>query len=412
MGVQFKDVEGDSKISFYIVFYFVALIANATIKTVLPIPDSLWGLISIAWGVLIVFFLLRCIKIIWRRNRQIVTISLVLFTTIHLFSFISIMMRGEPSQGFWKGSVFVNYAYWIPIGLAIASVKDKKIFFDMFYKWSYAMSILLFLCVFFRRTNELMEGETEYNMFFGFQLVIPALFHITQYYMTKDKKVLAFFIFEVLLLIIYANRGALIPIVVYFLFRTFLKQNAGSQRGFANVFFIITMAAIVMIFSGPIFTALDSFSSALGIRSRTLTMMANGNVMDSSGRDELADISFAMISERPILGWGLGGEFWEIGKRMGVVGVDFSSAAFSPHNGILEMWVCFGVVLGTIALLIFIVPMLRIRTIREPYTAMLILILGAAVVAPCMISADGLLIKPGAAMYVYLYYLRNHRIAA
>lgn len=406
-----KDTLGDQQISFFVVFYFFAQIANATIKTVLPIPDGLWNLISIAWGVLIIYYLLRCIKVVWRRSSKIFASSLILFTFIYITSLLLISYRGEPTQGFWKGQVLISYAYWIPVGVAAASINNKQIFYDMFYKWSYLMSILLFACVFFRRSTELMEGELEYNMFFGFHLVIPALFHISQYYKTKNRLILSFFIFEVILLVIYANRGALIPIVFYFIFRILLNDRDNSQKKVANVILLTLISLIIFVFSDAIFVFLEDLSTAMGIRSRTLTLMANGEMTDPTGRDELSAIAWNMIATKPILGWGLGGEFYEISRQLGQMTPGVSSAAFTPHNGILEFLISFGIIGGVIASFFFIKPLFSIGNIKDPNTALLILIFGAAVVAPSMISADGLLIKPGAAVYIYLYYFSNrHRV--
>ena len=394
----------DQKISLYIVFYFFAQIANATIKTVFPIPDGLWNLISVAWGGLIIFFMLRCLKGVWYRSRRILNTSLVLFTVIYLISFGLILSRNEPTQGFWTGQVLISYAYWIPIGVAAASIRNKQVLYDMFYKWSYLMSLLLFACVFFRRSTELMEGETEYNMFFGFHLVIPALFHISEYYKKKKKLILAFFIFEVLLLIIYANRGALIPIVFYFVFRILLNDRTDSQTKTMKVLGLSVLTLLLFLLSEPLFNFLQDLSVSLGIRSRTLALMASGDMTDPTGRDDLSEIAKRMIWESPVLGWGLGGEFYEISRQLGQLVPGVSSAAFTPHNGILEFLISFGVIGGLIASILFIIPLFRLGQIRDPYTALLILIFGAAVVAPSLITADGLLIKPGAAIYIYVYY--------
>ena len=351
--------------------------------------------------------MLRCIREVWRRSSKIGNFSLLLFSVIYIYSFLLIFLRDELTPGFWRDTVFLTYAYWIPIGVAVISIRDKKILYDTFLKWSYLISILLFLCVFFRRTTDLMEGETEYNMFFGFHLVPFALFHITDFYKSKKILILVFFLFEVLLLIIYANRGALIPLIFYFVFRILLKQTSFQKR-IANVLLIAVFSILLVVLSKPIISGLANISDVMGIKSRNLTMVAYGEATNSSGRDELADISLDMIKERPVLGWGLGGEFCEIARRMGFVkSKDSISSAFSPHNGILELLVCLGVLWGTIAIIIFVIPLFNLGRIKDPYEALLILIFGAAVVIPCFISADGLLIKPGAAIYAYLYYARK-----
>lgn len=405
--VSDKESLWDEKISFYVVFYFFASIANATIKTVFPIPDSIWSLLSAGWGALIVFFMLRCYGEVLRRSGKLFGTSVAVFGIIYVISLLLIISRGEPAQGFWRGQVFISYAYWIPIGVAVASVRNKQILYDTFYRWSYIMSLLLFACVFFRRSTELMEGETEYNMFFGFHLVIPALFHISEYYRTRKKAILAFFILEVMLLIIYANRGSLIPIVFYFVFRIMLSNNADSQKKMAYIMMVGLVTMIIVIFANPIFSFLEEVSTAIGIRSRTLSLMASGEMADPTGRDELSKIAWRMIWDSPAVGWGLGGEFYEISRQLGQFKAGVSNAAFTPHNGVLEFLISFGLLGGTLASLLFIVPFFKLGSVKDPYTALMVLIFGCAVVAPSLLTADGLTIKPGAAIFIYLYYTRT-----
>lgn len=402
-----RDTRWDQKISFYIVFYYFAEIANATIKTVLPISGSVWRLLSIAWGGLIVFFMLRCIREVVKRKRAVFWWSMLIFAGIYLVSYIQIISRGEPTQAFWSGTVLMSFAYWIPIGVAAASIKNKKILYDTFYRWSYAMSILLFMCLFFRQSTVLMEGETEYNMFFGFHIVIPALFQITEYYHTKKSFILAFFVFEVLLIIAYANRGALIPIIFYFLFTLVFSGDRGSRERIVNFIVISLLAGVILIFSNSFFSLLVDFSNAVGLNSRTLAMLESGEIRNPTGRDELSAIAWRMIGEKPILGWGLGGEYYRIAVELGQATPGVTKAAFTPHNGFLEFLISFGVVGGSIVTLLFLLPILRQKAVKDHYAAALILIFGAAIIAPCMISADGILIKPGAAIYLYLYLTRN-----
>lgn len=248
-----------------------------------------------------------------------------------------------------------------------------------------------------------MEGEVEYNMFFGFHLDIPALFHISEYYRTKKKKVLAFYIFEALLLVVFANRGALIPLIVYFIIKFVFYGNKSAKDKVLNLIFISMVSAIMILFSNAIISLLNNFAGAIGVHSRTLALFESGEIRNPTGRDVLSDIAWNMIKEEPVLGWGFGGEYYEIARQLGQQTIGVTKYAFTPHNGILEFLISFGMFWGSIASLLFILPFFRHRVIKDYYTAVLILIWGSAVVAPSLISADGLLIKPGAAIFLFLY---------
>lgn len=401
-----RDTRWDQKISFYVMFYFFAEIANATIKTVLPISNSLWSVLSLGWGAAIFFFMIRCIGEVIRRQKHTATITLLIFVFLYLIGYYLISSRQEPFQAYWR-TVLLNGVYWIPIGLAVSAIKNKQVLYETFLKWSYYMSIMLFLCLFLRRSTELMEGETEYNMFFGFHLVIPALFHVSEYYRSKKKKVLAFFIFEVLLLVVFANRGALFPLVFYFVFKLVVQGGATLRERIKYFIVISLISAIIIVFSNAIISVLNDFAEAIGVRSRTLAMLQSGEMQNLTGRDALSDIAWRMIREEPVLGWGFGGEYYEIARQLGQQTIGMTDYAFTPHNGFLEFLVSFGVFGGSIASLFFVIPFFRLGNIRDYYTAILILIWGCAVVAPSLISADGLLIKPGAAIFLFLYLTRR-----
>ena len=98
------------------------------------------------------------------------------------------------------------------------------------------------------------------------------------------------------------------------------------------------------------------------IQSRTINKLENGSISGNSNRTEIWSLTLEMISERPIFGWGLGGEYYTLGKRFGDHIIDNSS---TPHNGILQLWVNFGVFLGSGFILLIILPYFQIFKIKD-----------------------------------------------
>ena len=107
-----------------------------------------------------------------------------------------------------------------------------------------------------------------------------------------------------------------------------------------------------------------------------------------------------MIFERPVLGWGLGGEFYRLADYEGAIKVDNS---FTPHNGVLQNMVNFGVFIGTIVSLLIIIPYFKIKRIKNIYYHDLVLIFGSAIVA-IFYSASGFFTNPMVAIFLYLSY--------
>lgn len=414
MGVTKKTIDRetrqDQKISTYIVFYFFASVANATIKTVLPIPDALWSPLSAAWGVAIVFFMVRCIGEVWQRQSRLFSYSLGVFAIIYLLSFVNIILRGEPTDVFLRGTLFLTFVWWIPIGVSCVAVNDKEVLYHTFLSWSYPMALMLYSCLFFRQTDAvadpMADPSEEYNMFFGFHMVLPTLLHMNEYLRTHKRTLLVWSVADVLLLLIYANRGALIPIL-FFLFYKYVVENRGDRNSrIARMAAIVTAGVVLVLFSNVILGGVNELGERIGVKSRTLSMLEAGEIGNRTGRDELFGFAFDMIGERPLLGYGLGGEYYQIGYRLYGDGLHNVTNAFTPHNGILQNMCSFGIVGGLSVTLLFLVPLFRLRRIKDEPTYALTLIFGSWTI-PMYISASGFLVETWAAVFFYLYYFGN-----
>lgn len=407
-----RETRWDQKISFYIAFYFFASVANAAVKTVLYIPDVLWTPLSLLWGAAILFFMFRCIGEVWRRQKRVFYYSIIVFLFIYLVSFLNISTRGEPYDVFFKGTVLLTFAWWIPIGVSVIAVKNKRVLYDELLKWSYPMALALYSCLFFRQptvgADTFDEFETEYSMFFGFHMILPCLLHFTEYQRTKKKTLLMWSLVDFLLIFIYSNRGALIPILFFVFYKYFVESRINIQKRLGRLLLLFIGGGALIIFSNVILEGVGSAAEAFGVRSRTLAMLESGEITNSTGRDELFSIAYDMILDRPVLGYGLGGEYYTISKYLYGGRVVQVTNAFTPHNGVLQNLCNFGIVLGSIVTLLFFIPLFRLNKIKDEYTYSLALIFGAWTI-PMYISASGFLMETWSAVFFYLYYFSKKR---
>ena len=135
-------------------------------------------------------------------------------------------------------------------------------------------------------------------------------------------------------------------------------------------------------------------------------MIIAGSIEDSSGRDEIWKAGIKMIEKRPIFGWGLGGEYYELFKMENGLG-DAANGSYTPHNGLLQNFVNFGLFGGLIANFIVSIPLFNLKKYKSVSTNALIQIFFCAVAIPNFISASGFFIKPEVAVYLYLFYFGN-----
>jgi hypothetical protein len=136
----------DIRISFFIISFFFVKIINATIKSVLNIPAILYPVISLGFAVVLFFSVLITVFPIIKRSFLLLISLECLWIIIYVFSYFN----GEAEL-----PVLIRYAAWtigvcIPIAVYMHSIKDKQIFYNLFLKSSYFMSIILSLIVFFR----------------------------------------------------------------------------------------------------------------------------------------------------------------------------------------------------------------------------------------------------------------------
>lgn len=380
----------DRDISFCIILYYIISSVNGVLKSILLIPESLWGIVSFGFGLIFLYFFLMNLKKIYYRSSRILLGLLFIFAVIYLISILQVTLRGEPFLLLLKGSLFLTFAWWIPLGVATFSVNDKNILYVVLLRGSYIISGLQFLNLFFGNSNG-QEEVLTYNMFFGYSIAFPLLLHINEFFRTKKKWFLFIVICEFIALVSYASRGPLLS-VSFLLGYILLVENRSLKK------------CIVLIFLGGIFYfAFDriiEYIVLFGVKSRTLSLLAANEIASDSGRGDIWNVCLQMIQERPFLGWGLGGEYYGISKGIGEV---VPTVGATPHNGLLQLLVNFGVLLGSFIGIIIIFSGFVIHRVTDYYHRRLLVIFFSLFILPCLTVGSGFFTNSGVAMYLLLW---------
>ena len=209
------------------------------------------------------------------------------------------------------------------------------------------------------------------------------------------------FLLQVVLILLYANRGALLSVGFFIVYKLVFDQGSTLMKVIWITLIILAIFAL-MFFMEELATAAIQVLGGYNIQSRTLEKMAMSEIAESEARDELRSIALQMIGERPVLGWGIGGECYTLGKRY-LTGSELS-VGFSPHNGLLQHMLYFGVVIGNIVNFLLIVPLFKLHKISDPYRHGLILVCGSAYFITTLWTSCDILLKPAVALYLYLSY--------
>ncbi len=206
------------------------------------------------------------------------------------------------------------------------------------------------------------------NMSYAYSLAALLCIIVYEYLSKKNKIDLILLIVGFILQLIAGTRGPLVCIfavfIIYFLFsKTDLKTK--------SIFILIIVLLLVFLSSGLFGYLVESVNTGIqhvGVSSRILDMVISGDIVDSSGRDIIGENIWNAIIKKPFTGYGLAGD-------RGLTQLEYS------HNLFLEIWCHFGLIFGTILLIILTIMITRgIRSKNEDLKALVIIMFSFAIV--------------------------------
>lgn len=407
--VKHKD-RSDRILSLSVVGYFAIIAGNSSIKTALHLEGtSLYLALSLFSYGLLAFIIIKGLIPVLKRRPNLLKSSLICFGTLIFFSVVWNIVENRPVDIIFSYLLLWNIFIWIPIGCCACSVRDKSTLYEYCVNYSYVISAFLLLTYFINSGTTNDSGAINYNMSFGFSMMFPLLIHVTEYRRRKNMFVLILALLELVAMIQYGNRGALLSVIFYFFALFFISKQFKSYRIPLLIVVSVIVVAIIALGEQLLFSLLlymDAHDMTVG---RTLSMLSGGDITSGSGRDLLRTISLDMIREKPLIGWGMGGEYYEITRRYGG-SIEEVSSAFNPHNGILENLIWFGVIGGVIASLFCLLPYRFLKQNINKDVFEILLIFGSMVV-PNFISATGFFVKPEVAVFLYVYYFSKKSYA-
>lgn len=337
----------DRRISYFIISYYFTQILNLATKTIFPIPKSLYPKISMLFGIILVIFFVITISTVLKRSLIQFIYSEFLWIMIFAISYL----MGNAEVSLLLDNVVWTIFICVPLGVYAYSIKNKEVLYNLILKSSFLMTFILFLMFFFP------AQESDYNMSFSYALLVPTVFHINEWFENKKIKYLLVSIFEIVGIVIYGSRGALMSIACLLIIKFILGDKSLAKK-------IITILITLIILMGffcnfeEIGSNILGYLAKKGYYSRTLTLLFSNRINYDSGRFELFRHYFDLIIQKPFLGWGVLGGWIKKGS--------------GPHNMIIELLLAFGVIIGGIITLILIFMQLRVFFVKDKATRYLI----------------------------------------
>ena len=201
-----------------------------------------------------------------------------------------------------------------------------------------------------------------------------------------------------------SSRGVLVSLGIFALLYYLYASNNGS-KGKNAIVIIILLVPILSSMSTLINGLNEFFLDQFGIGSRTLTMMIEGDVNSQSGREIFREAGMWMVDEKLLTGWGIGGDYYTMAN---LLHGDYTTG-ITCHNGIIQLMTYFGAPIGALVSLLFATSFLRCSKSSDFHLKLIIILFYSLAVFPSLIYGDGLLEKPGAAMYLFICIVKLFR---
>lgn len=374
----------DRQISYFIISYYLVHTLNLTIKYIFPIPVDLYSQVSIILGIILVVFFLKSIRIVLKRS--LIPFVFCEFFLLSLFLLSYLMGNAELS-------LLLENAVWamiicLPLGIYMYSISNKGIFYKLFIKSSLIMSILLFLSIVFN------EKDISYSMPFSYALLVPTLFHINEFFERGRKIYLCISLIEIISIILFGSRGALISIAFFLILKFILNEKNLIKK--ISVIFIILITLIIIYFNfDRLGMVILEYLAEKGYYSRTLYLLFSNRITYDSGRFEIFKYYLNLVKQKPFLGWGVLGGWIKKGS--------------GPHNMLIEVLLAFGVIVGGLINLLLLLSQFRIFFVKDKKTRDLLAIYMSICIVLFFVSGN-VLQKPNLFIFLVLVLSSfNHR---
>lgn len=282
------------------------------------------------------------------RDFQVSAKDILLVLMLYGVFVLECLMRGQTNvylEKYYFEFPFKTVPLYL-VGVSLAMNKNKGEIIDHLYTIS---MITLPVCfaynMIFGSPMDEIASKYQGNMDLAYHLLPHCC--LIAYYARKKHNILniALTIFGAFYLMLLGTRGAALMLLLCIGWALVLGQN--SKKVFARI--IVLCCVVAAFIMSPLYEAfimwMYKMAQNLGLSIRIFDKLLSVGQMDSSGRNVLAETLLASISEHFLFGTGL------CSDRM-LVGV-------YAHNIALELWVEFGVIIGSIVLVALIVTFLR-----------------------------------------------------
>lgn len=376
--IVLKRLTPDDKILIALLTPFYSALINSAIVFMLQIEITDSGFVVFRQiSILIIGLLfLYALPVVIKRAAAFISIVVSLFIILLAVTFL-IFPDNIPflyREGVLVYALFVT----LPCFIYAYCIKDM----DKFYRYLEVYSTiviglsLLVLAAMFLFSFSI---NNDYTMSLGYSAGLASIFYLYKVFERRSIKDIIFFIIGLSLIISIGSRGPLLClavfIMVYFL-TNLVKEKITLGRLVSFTLTLVFLGLISYAISNQDWLVkLNYFLSDFNINSRTLSLLINDNLAQSSGRDGIYSFLIQKIKEQPFLGYGIGSDRLMVGMY--------------AHNLFLALFTFFGVIGGILSSLVITFILLgAFITAKNQKTTAILLVLFSIYFVSSMLSGD------------------------
>lgn len=269
---------------------------------------------------------------------------------------VSLLFHPEHA-GFGVGEAVDIFVRALPYYLLVQNIDDWEKAKAIMYKSSAATVIMMMIYTMIgQRTGTLFEEGNQYNQYNGVITAGAATLGVIAFLDQKKKRYLLLSIAAGAMLILFGARMPIACMLLAFGFY-FLTGKVRRYNGKLPLRLICKKIrfglVIIAMLAGMGIAVVKQRSvpmNRLAAGQRILYQISNGVFLQSKGRSEIAGVAWKAIEERPVSGYGMIEDRMRIAAH--VLDDPSKFAGTYAHNLFLEFWLQYGLLLGSILILI------------------------------------------------------------
>ncbi len=366
-----RNILADAKISMAILSSFVILMIQYFILSFFGINETSMGAnIQITSKIIVGIAFIDAFFVVFRRNGILLIMTYSVAIALFAFNF----MFFEPNRPYLLGIAFKLFFISLPCFIYSHSIKDLNIFESITKKAGkviYSFGVILGILVL---TKKISIGY--YSMTMSYYMLLPTIVFFKEFFDKGSMNYLLLSTFSTIIMLAIGSRGAIMCLGVYIILYQVInlkKVNLGKILFYMMLLFVIV---VCIIFLKEILMILNNILIRFGIYSRSLYLFLIDEV-HLSGREILYEEIIKQIFLHPIIGIGIAGDRVYTGGYV--------------HNIFLEIVSGFGVIIGTIIIIILCYIIFKTLLSKDKYKANLALIWLCIGFVPLIVSGSYLI---------------------